>query len=74
MKKIRLTVETLTGCSIYEACNDAAKLAKDLDMQVSFKFNEVTCIASPTCNPRLLEDRYFEEMKKPEKKRKFVIH
>lgn len=65
---LHLTVEVSGGTSIENASMDAQRVATQLGVNVEFKFNDVTCWASPDGDYMLLAKRQqFEQSRKLER-------
>lgn len=58
MSKIYIEARVLAGTDISEACNGACELAKKLNIDVHFNFNDVICVASPYIDSFQLADKY----------------
>lgn len=63
MSSLILTVDSIASSHIYEAIDDAIKLAKQLDCMVSFSFNGITVNANKHSNPEVLYKQWDYEIR-----------
>lgn len=56
---LSLKVEVGAGVRILDACNQAVRIARKLDLIVEFDFNGVLVLAKPCATPEKLAERYM---------------
>lgn len=57
-----LKIRFMAGDEITKSAKEAIRISEILNVNVVFKFNDVTCCVAPGSNPDLLADRYWEEL------------
>lgn len=57
-------LEILPGTVILDACHEACRVARQLDVNVKIKLNGKTLIAKPSSQPELLEQSYYSPAKR----------
>jgi hypothetical protein len=56
-----LTIESMPGMHITDACANAVEMAKRENCYVKFEFNEISITASPESDATMLSDSYSSE-------------